>query len=529
MNVKKIAFDNVSAFSNRDTTYQLKPHVFQDFYAYAPDEEGLKLAIKDRSKYPVNRQVLHDEIMRQYAGTELTPIQEKNIAALKNENTFTAITAHQPALFGGPMYYIYKIISVINLAEQLTANTSSNIVPVFINGSEDHDFEEVNHFNLFGKSMAWDNYQGGPVGRYKVDGLKDIIDTITPILGSGPHAQKMIAFLNDALAAAKDYNGFVFHFVNELFKDWGLVVVNMDNPVFKSLFVPIMQAELLHQPSAEIIRNTQQKISELGYSEQAFARDINLFYMKDGLRERIVKENNTYTVNNTSITFTEEAIIDELNKHPEHFSPNVVMRPMYEEAVMPNIAYIGGGGELAYWLERKSQFEHFNVFFPCLIRRDSVLMVSKAQAHTLAKLDIDIEDMFLHEDRLTDIYLNKNVAIDLTSDEEIKLIVSAFDLLKTKAYNADKTLGAFVDGEKNKTLKVIEQIEARIKRSLKKNEETSINQLKSLKQKLFPNNGLQERTDNFMQYYNTMGDQLFEVLKKELNPLDKSFKIIIEE
>lgn len=529
MILKKIGFDHVAAFSNRDITYQLKPNVFEAFCAYAPDEDGLKKAIAERSNYPVNRQVLFDEIMRQYASVKLTSIQEKNIASLKSENTFTAITAHQPALFGGPMYYIYKIISVINLAEHLSATSSKHIVPVFINGSEDHDFDEVNHFSIFGKTMTWDNHQGGPVGRYKVDGLKNIIDTITPILGTGLHAQKMIALLNDALAVSKDYNGFVFNFVNDLFKEWGLIVVNMDSPAFKTLFAPIMQAELIHQSSAAIIRGTQQKISELGYSEQAFARDINLFYMKDGLRERIVKEDEIYSVNNTNITFTQDAILAELSAHPEHFSPNVIMRPMFEEAVMPNIAYIGGGGELAYWLERKSQFEHFNIFFPCLIRRDSVLMVSKAQATTLAKLNIDIEDMFLHEDRLTDLYLNKNVAIDLNTDEEAKLITQAFDLLRTKAYDADKTLEPFVDGEKNKTIKVIEQIEARIKRSLKKNEETALNQLKTLKQKLFPNNGLQERTDNFMQYYNTMGDQLFDVLKKELNPLDKNFKIIIEE
>ncbi len=528
MKVNKISFDHVNEFSNRDKTYQINPSVFNELYAFSPDIDGLKKAIESRKNFPIDRQALVDEIRNQYIGQALTPPQQNNIAALSNDNTFTVVTAHQPALFGGPMYYIYKIFSAINLAELLTQSSSNTIVPIFINGSEDHDFEEVNHFNLYGKSILWDHFQGGPVGRYNIDGLEEIIASVTSILGSNPNAERLINKLYDALHAAKDYNSFVFNFINTLFKEWGLIVLNMDNPAFKSLFSPIMKEELLSQSSAELIRATQAKLSSMGFGEQAYARDINLFYMKKGLRERIIKEDNHYIVNNTDLKFTEASILEELKNNPVSFSPNVIMRPLYEEAILPNIAYIGGGGELAYWLERKSQFAHFNVYFPCLIRRDSVLMVSKAQETLLTKFNISVEDLFLQEDRLIDKYLSMNTEVELTTIEEANQIAAAFDTLKIKAASADKTLEAYVEGEKNKVLKQIEQIESRVKRSLKKNEETGLNQIKNIRQKLFPDNGLQERTDNFIQYYNAMGDSFFDALKKELNPLDKNFTILTE-
>jgi bacillithiol synthase len=529
MIVKKIAFDTVSAFSLRDITYQNTPAVFHDFYAFNPDINGLKMAIEERKKYAVDRLILQTEIRKQYEGQILSPLQEKNIDAIIDANSLTVVTAHQPVLFGGPMYYIYKIISVINLADKLTESTPHKIIPVFINGSEDHDFEEVNHFTIFGKKMSWAHFQGGPVGRYKTEGLSEIVDAVAAVLGNNPHAEKITRILNASLYKVANYNGFVFNFINALFKEWGLLVLNMDNPAFKSVFAPIMEEELLRRPSADLIRQAQSKLHDLGFGEQAYAREINLFYMKDGLRERIIQEGEHYSINNTEIKFSESSILDELKHHPENFSPNVIMRPLYEEAILPNIAYIGGGGELAYWLERKEQFKFFNVFFPCLIRRNSALIISKSQAQTLAKFNLSVDDLFLKEDRLIDKYLTANTALELNADAEVNHIETAFDSLKVKASTADKTLEAFVEGEKNKALKQIEQIESRIKRSHKKNEETAINQLKNIQQKLFPQNGLQERSDNFIQYYNNTGYDILKVLKKELDPLHKEFVIIVED
>jgi bacillithiol synthase len=529
MIIQKIGFESVTAFSNRDIKYQIDPFYFNEFYNFSPDLSGLKAAIKDRKNYPINRAELCNEITNQYKNIGFSVKQLEYLKSLTEENTFTVITAHQPTLFGGPLYYIYKIFSTINLAEKLSTDTDAKVIPIFINGSEDHDFEEVNHFNLFGKKLQWNNFEGGPIGRYSTKGIKELIEEITPILGKNQHAEKLIQILTSALDNSVTYNDFVFKFVNILFSEYGLIVVNMDNKPFKKIFAPIIKKEILNQESAEIIKQSQIELNKIGFSDQAFAREINLFYMQNGLRERIIKDGENFLVNNTDIKFTQEEMIAEIENNPHHFSPNVIMRPLFQESIFPNIAYVGGGGEIAYWLERKNQFKHYNVFFPTLIRRDSVMVISKSQNNTISKLGLEINDLFFSEDKIIAKYLQSTTGTELNVDEELKLINKAFDQLRDKAISVGITLEGLVEAERTKVIKQLDQIDSRIKRSLKQKEETALNQVKNIRLKLFPNNGLQERNDNFMQYYLLWGDQFFEILRKSLNPLDKNFVILIED
>ena len=181
---------------------------------------------------------------------------------------------------------------------------------------------------------------------------------------------------------------------------------------------------------------------------------------------------------------------------------------------------------MAYWLERKDQFEHFGVFFPVLIRRDSLLWISTAQINALDKLNLHWRDLFMEEDNLVDKYIRHAASFDIALEEEAAAIEAIFISIKSKAFGADKSLESFVEAEKVKMIKVVEHIEQRIKRALKKNEETSVNQIKNLKSKLFPNNGLQERHDNFIQFYLSLGPSFMEKLKEVCHPMKTEFIVI---
>jgi bacillithiol synthase len=528
MNRTTVQFDQVSALTNRDIAYQIEPKKFSTFIGYDPTLEGLKEAAEARKKFPINRNILVDQIKQQYESNVLSILQKKHLENLSEEHTFTVITAHQPSLFTGPLYYIYKIVSTINLAKHLTEKLDYKVVPIFILGSEDHDFEEVNHLNIFNKELVWNNFQKGPVGRYNTEGIEELINNLSEILGNNDHSQALISKLRTALANTKNYNEFSIHFINDLFSEYGLIVVNMDNKAFKQSFAPIVKKEIIERTSQVLISTTQNELSNLGFNPQAHAREINLFYMMDGLRERIVFEDNKYIILNTQLEFTEEEILIEIENHPERFSPNVALRPLYQESIFPNLAYVGGGGELAYWMERKSQFEAFNIFYPCLIRRNSVLLLKKNQIDLLNKMNLKIEDLFLNEDQLVGKYLKENVDIEINIKSELGELSKIFTTLKEKAKLADKSLEGFVEAEHIKSIKQIEQIESRIVRAIKKNEETSINQIKNMKAKLFANNGLQERSENFMAQYSLYGEDFFEELLRHLDPLDKNFVILSE-
>ncbi|MBK6784545.1 MAG: bacillithiol biosynthesis BshC [Saprospiraceae bacterium] len=208
-------------------------------------------------------------------------------------------------------------------------------------------------------------------------------------------------------------------------------------------------------------------------------------------------QNNIFHILNTNIHWNEKEILEQLNKFPENFSPNVVTRPLYQSLILPDVAFVGGGGEIAYWIERKEQFNYFNVFYPCLIRRNSVLLVPKNVSKTMTKLGLTVSDFFQDEDKMIHDYVQKNDKKHGTFDEEKKKILDSWNNLKQHMVQYDPTLLAFMEAEKVKIEKIIDHADQKLIKVLKQTQETKINQIKSIRDKLFPNNGLQERTENF--------------------------------
>lgn len=527
MNLSKIAFNKINNLAFKDVYYQEHVQKLKDFITFEPTLEGLKEAADQRSSFPVNRTLLNSVLEDQYADIQKSTLQSTNIEKLKQENTFTIVTAHQPSLLGGPGYYFYKIYSAINLAESLNRKYPEyHFVPVFINGAEDHDFDEIKSIHLFGKTITWESDQSGPVGRFNTNGLETAIEQAADILGDSPKALMISNIFKNALNKSKDYNDFVRHWINDFFSDSGLIVFNMDDKRLKSSFVPIMKRELIEKTSQSLVIKTQNSLNvKHNFKPQAYVRDINLFYLRDQSRERIYMEDGLYKINNSDLLFTEKEILDHLEAYPERFSPNVVIRPVYEEFILPNLAYIGGGGELAYWLERKSQFEAFNVFFPVLIRRNSVLIIPKHLQKMIDKLSLAEDDIWKDEEQLINIYLENNIEEDFNLKSESKKIMDAFFGIAEKAKAIDPTLESTVLGEAHKTVKAVENIENRLKRSIKQKVEVQINQIRNLKSKLFPNNNLQERVESFLPFWISDEYDMDAIMKEHLNPLNKSFLV----
>ena len=254
----------------------------------------------------------------------------------------------------------------------------------------------------------------------------------------------------------------------------------------------------------------------------------NLFYLRPQVRERIVRDGDKFRVLNTDYVFSREEIIREMQEHPEHFSPNVVLRPLYQELVLPNLAYIGGGGEIAYWLERKRQFEHFGINFPMLVRRNSVLWIDGNSANRMQKLGLSVPDLFQDTEALIRQYIARHAEGELSLAEEKAALEALFERVAAKAKEVDATLEKAVLAEGAKQTKSLEQLESRIVRAEKQRHETALNQIRSLREKLFPGNGLQERTDNFTTFYTKYGDAFLKVLKSNLDPLDNRFVVIVD-
>ena len=529
MEIQYKPFAEINQFSSFDKAYASANSALRPFYKYDVNINSFQTIIDTKKANPIDRNVLVEVLREQYADMETNEKVHQNIESLLDENTFTVITAHQPSLFTGPLYFIYKTITALNLAEELTKKYPENrFVPVFWIGGEDHDFEEINHFHLFNKTITWENDEQGATGMMQTSTLQPVLEEVKGVLGNSENAQKIYTILEKCFTQYSTYGKAMFALTNELFKEFGLVVISPNHAKLKRVFAPIIKDELQNQASKPFVEAEIAKKEAAGFSGQAHVRDINLFYLMPNLRERIVFENGVYKVLNTEYEFMPDAMMAEVDNHPERFSPNVILRPVYQEAILPNLAYIGGGGELSYWTERQPQLEHFNVPFPMLIRRNSVLWVDKGSSKKMNKLGLTIDDLFGDVEALIKEYVKENTDEDLSLENAKMAVNEAFDRILAKATAIDATLKKTVLGEQKKQLNAINVLESRLLKAEKRKYDVAINQIRNLKDKLFANNGLQERYDNFLPFYLKHGDDFIQTLKDNLEPLNKDFVVIYE-
>ncbi len=527
MEVTKLPFSKIPQLSKRDIAYVDENPLLEPFYKYQVRIENFEAIIHNKQNENINRDLLVEVLQEQYAKFEKSERVTDNIQLLASKNTFTIVTAHQPSLFTGPLYYIYKIISTINLSKALTAYYPGfQFVPVFVTGGEDHDFEEVNHANIFNKTLVWENDEQGSVGMMKTSSLQNVLAELKDLLGESEKGKKIYEEIEQSHTSHKIYSDAVIDLMHRFFKEDGLVVLNMNHVKLKRSFIPFIKEEIIKQPSHVLVEQTAEMLSDVGFKQQATAREINFFYLNNQIRERVVFEDDVFKVLNTDLVFTTKEMEKEIENHPEYFSPNVIMRPIYQESILPNLAYIGGGGEIAYWIERRSQFEYFKVNFPMLIRRDSVLWIDRSTSKKMEKLDLDVEAIFKDTEVLIKEFVHKNTEEDLNLNSQKEEVNKVFESVKELAKNIDATLVGKIEAEQTKSVKSLEQLEARLIKSKKQKYEIEINQIRSLKAKLFPNNGLQERYDNLISFYFTYGEDFFKILKENLNPLDRKFVVI---
>lgn len=526
----KTSFVNYSEtgfFSNLILDYIATKPELKNFYEYAPNLSSFAKKINDRKEIAVERAILADVLTEQNKAFSSNEKVLANIELLRNNNAFTVTTGHQLNLFTGPLYFIYKIISTINLAEKLKQEYPDyNFVPVYWMHCEDHDFAEINHIHLFGKKIEWKEEHQGAAGEISTVSLCSVIDELKTILGESVHANELITLFSEAYLRHYNLADAMRYLCHQLFGHYGLVILDARDKRLKQTFIPQLKEDIFNHSNFKSVEQTNSELEQLGYKTQVNPREINYFYLTDGKRERIIKTEKGFEVLNTSVVFSKEELEQEIETAPEKFSPNVVLRPLYQEHILPNLAYIGGAGELAYWLQYKRMFNAAKVSFPVLMLRNSVMVVDETVKTKIEKLGLAAKDFFASEEKLVNDFIAAKSASDTALVDEQQKMKELFQSVKSKAKQVDITLEASIEAELQKQLKVLEQLESRIQRAEKKKHETSINQIKSIREKLFPSNSLQERHENISTFYLRYGSSFIDILKQNLQPLDCRFMIV---
>jgi bacillithiol biosynthesis cysteine-adding enzyme BshC len=523
----RLSYESTGYFSTIAADYLAQAETLRPFYAHLPNIEGIQDAIRSREQFATPRSILVNALEEQYKLTDSDKAVTANIKALGDVKTFTVVTAHQPNIFTGPLYFVYKILHAIQLAKYLSEQMPEyRFVPVYYMGSEDADLDELGQISVDGNKLSWNTTQTGAVGRMLVD--KELIKLLNSIEGQTgvlPFGNELSVIFREAYTNGRTIQEATLHLVNSLFGRFGLVVLIPDQHSLKSAFSTVIQKELVEGFSHKIVSNT---ISELekNYKVQAGGREINLFYLIDDRRERIEKEGEDFVVNALNLRFTKEQILDELKTYPERFSPNVILRGAFQETILPNIAFIGGGGELAYWLELKEVFKAIDVPYPVLVLRNSFLIMTSEQEKRMQQLELTHQSLFSKANLLLEQLVKKKTSNQLYLANETAQLTSLYEQIKQQAGSIDETLRAHVEALLVKASKRLTELEKKMLRAEKRKFETEERQIQSLKNQLYPGDSLQERVDNISGWYARYGTNWVDMLLQNSLSLESAFMIL---
>jgi len=523
MDANCISYKDTGYFSQTVIDYLDDAPALRPFYSYRPTFDGFAQIIQNK-KSTANTDLLVNMLRKQYeqSGIEL-PLQGRE------DLGFTVTTGHQLNIFAGPLYFIYKIVTAIKLARQLKERfPEHNFTPVYWMATEDHDFAEINYTKIGGLKVQWQLDAAGATGRLLTKTIRQALNQYKGVLGMEQHGPELAELVETAYTKFDKLADATRYLVHALFGRYGLVIVDADDIELKRQFAPIIAQDIIEQNSFKNITETDKKLHNIGVHTQIHSREINFFYLTDNLRERLSFEDGRYVVLNTEISFSEAELKQEIQEHPERFSPNVAMRPMYQEVILPNIAYIGGGAEVVYWLQLKASFDHYGVDFPILLLRNSGLLIHKEQRAKIINLRFTSKDLFTDTESLKQRWVSNHSEHNLTLGDEWKEIEALFEKIKQRAGKIDSTLVPSTSAVEARLKKAIDNLEKKLMRAEKRTYSTRLEQIEQIKTALFPGDSLQERTENFGLYYVKWGQQLIEELIRHFEPLDFEFCILSE-
>ncbi|AZA81746.1 bacillithiol biosynthesis cysteine-adding enzyme BshC [Chryseobacterium lactis] len=461
------------------------------------------------------REILHQVLERQFSDFALSSKQKQNLEDLKLPNTFTITTGHQLNLFSGPVFFVYKILQTIKTCTYLKENFPDfNFVPVYWMASEDHDFAEINHFKTENNYYETNEKSGGPVGRIEITDTY-FISEFEKEFKDSVFGTELILMMREAYKVGNTLTQAIRILVNRLFSDFGLLILDGDSGELKSQMKEIFKDELLDSALQKKSENKVKFLTEKYGKVQVNPREINLFYLSE-TRDRIEWDGQKYIIVDTKLQFTQEEMLSELENHPEKFSPNALMRPVYQEKVLPNLAYNGGNAEIMYWLELKDYFSSINIPFPILIPRNSMLFLKEKTLGKIEKLGLKIEDFFQNFTVITNQKILEDNTILKLLEEKEELLVTNFSVLKASAETTEKSFGNMVKAEEVRQLKSFKRMKKRLLHAEKIKQGELLERLENLFLDVHPSKTWQERVYNFSVFFSDYGYSWLENCLEEM-------------
>lgn len=528
LSVRRVPFSRFESFPALFQDYSDHFERLSEFYAgdFRDRAERIR-AVERTAAVERDRATLVDVLLEQNERWGMSAATRGNIEALRKDDTAAVVTGQQVGIFTGPLYTILKGITTIQLARQLSDESGRAVVPVFWLGVEDHDFEEVASVHLLRRNepealryAEAPDGPPGPVGRLRmsseIDRLVDQIDEILPPTDFKPEVMRV---LREAYCSGETFGDAFARLLRAFLPDSGLVLLSSDDARLKRLVAPLYQREIVDPEalSAEV-GGVSTRLAER-YHQQVHVTPTNLFLLDDGGRYPIDFDGDRFRLRGVDQAFSADDLLKLLDDHPERFSPNVVLRPLTQDTLLPTAAYVGGPGEISYFAQYGAAYEWADVPMPLIYPRASVTLVESKVEKVLEKYDLDVPDFGDDVDRLF-----QRVVVDAMDVDLDRLFQGAsgplhesVNTVKQSLEALDPTLGKAAEATRSALMGEFEKLKGKAVRLEKKNKEVIRNQLAKAHANLYPNGILQERALSLVYFLNKYGLSLTDALAASLS------------
>lgn len=477
-----------------------------------------------------------------FGGDEYTAA---NIEKLSEDNTFAVVTGQQVGLYTGPVYTILKTVTAVKLAKDLHERFPQfNFVPVFWLEAEDHDIDEADHtyiidrqnelvrigFEQQDNNTDETNKRGTPPVGSIVFGemINSINEQLRSSLIDTDFKDKIMNLVTKHYREDNDYKTAFAGLMNEIFKGYGVIFIDPSDIEIKRLLKPVFEKELTSSPKLCESIITQSAELEKHYDLQVKPKVINMFLLHNGNRLLIEpRDGGKFALKNSKKRFENDELMNLLEESPELFSPNVVLRPVCQDYLLPTAVYIGGPGEISYFAQLKPAYRHYDITMPVIFPRVSSSIVEGKISKFLNNFNVKFEDIFHHSflvskvvDKLSEIKVEEE--INRYVDELNKIFYD----MKNMTVKVDQSLLNIVDNMKEKTKQNLEQFKGKLINAQAKKSETTTTQIDKVTNNIFPNHNLQERVINIIYFLNKYDDSFIKKLFHETDVNNFNHQVI---
>lgn len=517
--LRRVPFAQMPGFSALFATYCTDYERLGGFYSgdWRSPAARREAAVR-AAEHPRDRALLADVLLDQNERWGLDAATRANIDALRSPDSVAVVTGQQVGLLTGPLYTPYKTLTALQLVRRLADETGRTVVPVFWLEGGDHDFEEVAHVNLLHHNavvpLAYEGHtlpeEGnlGPVGRLILtDDIARVVDQVDETLPPTDFKAALMEHLRAAYRPGTTLLDAFAQFMRALFPDAGLVFMDPDDVRLKRMVAPLFRREIEDYATASDRLSAVSAVLEQDFHAQVRTRPTNLFLCDGEGRHPIDAEDEHFRLRGKDRTFSRNELLILLDNDPKCFSPNVVLRPLMQDGLLPTAAYVGGPGEVAYFAQFKPIYDWAGVPMPVIYPRASVTAIEAKVQKVLERYPVDVADFAEDLDRLFQRIVLEEMEADVEAmfKEAGQHLHRAINDLKPKIEQVDRTLVRTAEATRAAFVKELEKLKGRVVRAEKQNHDQVRAQLAKAQTNLYPGGSLQERSLSVLYFVNKYG------------------------